>query len=197
MMEHFSKYIEDKMKKKFDPKRRWLRYIAHIINLTTQVLLSTHNKSKHVNAMKPDNDLIEYSSASWKELFHSIQLHDEDGHVPTVNLLLDMKVQWSLTFVIFCCIANLELSEDEWSWVQKLLLILGFAELSQHLFFSEDGPSLYLALPALEALHSAWSLHLAQFKYIDFHQALDAAIDKISEYYTKSASSDAHIMAIA
>ncbi|KAG1779171.1 hypothetical protein EV702DRAFT_1044108 [Suillus placidus] len=85
---------------------------------------------------------------------------------------------------------------DEWSWVQKLLSILGFAELAQHSFSSEEGPTLHLALPALKALHSAWSSHSAQIKYIDFHQALDAAIDKILDYYMKSASSDAHIMAM-
>ncbi|KAG2079500.1 uncharacterized protein F5147DRAFT_661838 [Suillus discolor] len=201
--------------------------------------------------MKPDNDLVvlchgqhdevglvcsiavkEHSSASQKELFCNIQLRDKDGHVPTANphqLLLDMKVRWSSTFVMLrraykMCedvnyfvgrltlqdrdalrckkIASLELSEDEWSQVQKLLLILGvffmlfFAELAQHSFSSEEGPTLHLALPALKALHSAWSSHSAWIKYIDFHQALDAAVDKISDYYMKSASSDAHIMAM-
>lgn len=245
MMEHFSKHIEDETKKKFDFKKQRLRCLAHIINLATQALLSTHSKSKHVDAMKPDDDLVvsrhgqrdevglvrsiavkERSSASRKELFRNIQLRDEDSHVPTANprhLLLDMKVQWSSTFVMLrrafeMCedvnyfvgrltlqerdasrhkkIASLELSEDEWSRVQKLLSILGFAELAQHSFSSEEGPTLHLALPALKALHSAWSSRSARIKYIDFHQVLDAAVDKISDYYMKSASSDAHIMAM-
>lgn len=58
MMEHFSKHIEDEMKKKFDPKKRQLRCLVHIINLATQALLSTHSKSKHINATKPDDDLV-------------------------------------------------------------------------------------------------------------------------------------------
>jgi len=51
-------------------------------------------------------------------------------------------------------------------------------------------------LPALEALHSAWSVRSKRLKYIDFREGLDAAIKKISEYYTKTAHSDAHIMAM-
>ncbi|KAG0703192.1 hypothetical protein DFH29DRAFT_874598 [Suillus ampliporus] len=169
-----------------------------------------HSKSKHVNAMKPDDDLVvsrhgqhdevglvrsiavkERSSASWKELFRNIQLCDEDGH--DVNYFVGRLALQERDASRCKKIASLELSEDEWSWVQKLLSILGFAELAQHSFSSEEGPTLHLALPAL---HSAWSSRSARIKYIDFHQALDAAIDKISDYYTKSASSDAHIMAM-
>ena len=32
--------------------------IAHIINLTTQALLSTHNNSKHFDIATPDMDLL-------------------------------------------------------------------------------------------------------------------------------------------
>ncbi|KAG2147921.1 hypothetical protein DEU56DRAFT_753194 [Suillus clintonianus] len=162
--------------------------------------------------MKPDDDLVvshhgqrdevglEHSSASQKELFRNIQLRDEDGH--DVNYFIGQLALQERDASRCKKIASLELSEDEWSRVQKLLSILGvhfvlfFAELAQHLFSSEEGPTLHLALPALEALHSAWSSHSAQIKYIDFHQMLDAAIDKISNYYTKSAGSDAHIMAM-
>ena len=34
------------------------RFLAHIINLTTQALITTHSKSKHYNPAKPDADLI-------------------------------------------------------------------------------------------------------------------------------------------
>jgi len=123
MMQEFAKHIEsDLTKTTFDHKKRRLRCLAHIINLATQALLSTHSKSKHVDVTKPDDELVasrhdqrdevglirsisvkERSSASRKELFRKLQLRDEDGHIPASNprqLLLDMKVRWSSTFVM-------------------------------------------------------------------------------------------------
>ncbi|KAG2739509.1 hypothetical protein P692DRAFT_20683927, partial [Suillus brevipes Sb2] len=122
MMEEFGKHIEDLTHKPFEHKKRRLRCLAHIVNLATQALLSTHSKSKHVDATKPDDDLVasrhdqrdevglvrsisvkERSSASRKELFRMIQLRAENGHVPVSNarqLLLDMKVRWSSTFIM-------------------------------------------------------------------------------------------------
>jgi hypothetical protein len=110
-------------------------------------------------------------------------------------------------------ITDLELSSEEWTRVQRLLSILGvcifilqlesrltlklqFAELSQQSFSSEQGPMLHLALPALESLHSAWSSRSGRIKYLDFAEGLNAGIEKITKYYEKSSSSDAHIMAM-
>jgi hypothetical protein len=58
MMEHFGKHIEDETKKTFDHKKRRLRCLAHIINLATQALLSTHSKSKYVDVTKSNDDLV-------------------------------------------------------------------------------------------------------------------------------------------
>jgi hypothetical protein len=55
---------------------------------------------------------------------------------------------------------------------------------------------LHLALPALEALHKAWSSRVERPKYADFTDALQAGIDKISEYYEKAADSDAYVFAM-
>ncbi|KAF8950693.1 hypothetical protein BDZ97DRAFT_1163754 [Flammula alnicola] len=58
-------------------------------------------------------------------------------------------------------------------------------------------PTLYNALPAIEALHAAWNKRADKAKYAPFKQALKAAIAKLEEYYTKTAASDAHILAMA
>ncbi|KIK11462.1 hypothetical protein PISMIDRAFT_19504 [Pisolithus microcarpus 441] len=95
-----------------------------------------------------------------------------------------MKVCWSSTFLMLCCaldlkkdvnqfvrhlslqecdmekhqkIMELELSEAKWEWVQCLLSLLSYAEKAQHAFSTEQGLTLHTALPALEALHKAWS----------------------------------------
>ncbi|KIK29637.1 hypothetical protein PISMIDRAFT_72797, partial [Pisolithus microcarpus 441] len=90
----------------------------------------------------------------------------------------------------------LELSEAEWDHVQLLLSLLGYAEKAQHTFSTEQGPTLHAALPALVALHKAWSLHMDSIKYMDFTDALEAGLHKVSEYYEHTASSDAYIMAM-
>jgi hypothetical protein len=51
-------------------------------------------------------------------------------------------------------------------------------------------------LPAIEALHAAWSKWSAKPKYAPFKDAVDAATAKLEEYYTKTADSDAHILAM-
>jgi hypothetical protein len=57
------------------------------------------------------------------------------------------------------------------------------ADAAQQAFSSDHGPSLHLALPALEALHSAWMNYLKNPKFRDFVGPLKAGIKKIEEYY--------------
>jgi len=45
-------------------------------------------------------------------------------------------------------------------------------------------------------LHAAWSKRAAKPKYAVFKDALDAATEKLDEYYKKTAASDAHILAM-
>lgn len=57
-------------------------------------------------------------------------------------------------------------------------------------------PSLHNALPVIEALHAAWKRRSTKNKYAPFQAALEAATKKLDEYYTKTAESDAHILAM-
>ena len=66
------------------------------------------------------------------------------------------------------------------------------AEDAQQAFFSDKGPSLHRALPALERLHRAWSSRISSTKYSDFSEALEAGAGKINEYYEKTAESGAY-----
>jgi hypothetical protein len=51
-------------------------------------------------------------------------------------------------------------------------------------------------LPALEALHKAWTKRAARSKYCDFVPALEAGLAKIEEYYDRTADSDAYTFAM-
>jgi hypothetical protein len=56
---------------------------------------------------------------------------------------------------------------------------------------------LYLALPALEGLHAAWSKRLTpNIGYDAFQGPLAAGIAKIAEYYNQTEDSDAYIMSM-
>jgi hypothetical protein len=66
------------------------------------------------------------------------------------------------------------------------------ADSAQHAFSSDQGTTLHLALPALEALHKAWSTRLKREKYQYFAPALDAGLEKIAEYYERTADLDAY-----
>jgi hypothetical protein len=73
---------------------------------------------------------------------------------------------------------------------------LKHADNAQQAFSSDQNPSLHLAIPALEALHKAWSSRLSRPKYYHFKAPLQAAIDKIVDYYEKTGDSDAYIIAM-
>jgi hypothetical protein len=64
-------------------------------------------------------------------------------------------------------------------------------------FSSEKTPTLHCAVPALEALHKAWSSRAECSKYERFAPALEATCTKIDEYYEKTTESPAYIMAMS
>jgi hypothetical protein len=65
--------------------------------------------------------------------------------------------------------------------------------LKQQVFTSTDIPTLSNAVPAIKALHDAWSSWANKLKYSLFKSALDATTMKLNEYYQKTADSDAYM----
>jgi hypothetical protein len=64
-------------------------------------------------------------------------------------------------------------------------------------FSSEQTCTLHLAIPALEALHRAWSSRAGHLKYDRFANALEAACTKIDNYYKKATELPAYIMTMS
>lgn len=56
--------------------------------------------------------------------------------------------------------------------------------------------TLHLAIPALEALHRAWTSRTENPRYEFFVPALKAAAEKIDEYYNKTGNSNAYNIAM-
>lgn len=69
--------------------------------------------------------------------------------------------------------------------------MLQYADNAQHSFSSDNRPLLHTALPALEKLHTKWNKKIDDVKYNEFSDAIREAALKISEYYEKTADSDA------
>ncbi|KAG2066400.1 hypothetical protein BDR04DRAFT_1160282 [Suillus decipiens] len=86
-----------------------------------------------------------------------------------------MPIWWSSTYVMLDC-------AEKKRAMTKLL--------------SEKGASLHLALPALEALHKAWSTCSENPKYKPFQEALQQGVAKIHKYYNQSSECDAYIIAM-
>jgi hypothetical protein len=79
----------------------------------------------------------------------------------------------------------------------KYLTLYKHADNAQQAFSSEQASTLHLAIPALEALHRAWSSRAQRPKYERFAHALECACTKIDEYYEKTTETSAYIMAMS
>lgn len=55
---------------------------------------------------------------------------------------------------------------------------------------------MHRGLPALEALHKSWTSRLDKPKYAEFRTAIQAGLNKVEEYYQKTADSDVYTFAM-
>ena len=76
-------------------------------------------------------------------------------------------------------------------------LLSQYADVAQQAFLSDNTPTLQAALPALEALHTAWSGHIMHGKYGPFWAGWVVAVEKIDDDYQKTASSHAYTFAMS
>ncbi|KAG2067668.1 hypothetical protein BDR04DRAFT_1158793 [Suillus decipiens] len=150
------------------------------------------------------------SSAQQKQLWKDIQTHQPNPSPVVSQLPLDMPIWWPSTYVMLDCaekkrayvdtfvyelslhetnltkyakINQLKLHEDEWACITLFTSLLAHADKAQQSFSSDKGASLHLALPALEALHKAWSTCSENPKYKPFQEALQQGVSKIHKYY--------------
>ncbi|KAG2743075.1 hypothetical protein P692DRAFT_20747423 [Suillus brevipes Sb2] len=154
-------------------------------------------------------------------MYRSVQT--KAGVSQPTQLLIDMKVRWSSTYIMLnhaetnkehidtfiyeigrqerdlakrAKIDFLQLSAGEWTCVGKFADLLSYADVAQQAFSTERGSTLHLAIPALETLHRAWSSRAERSKYAWFATSLQAATAKVDEYYEKTTQSPAYVMAV-
>ncbi|KAG6895056.1 hypothetical protein C0992_003343 [Termitomyces sp. T32_za158] len=176
MLQEFAQIIRNELGKEFPWKEQKINCLAHVINLATQSLISTYSKTPHFDPK--ELEAHERSSSKRKEIWRTIQT--KAGVTKPVQLILDMKVRWSSMFRM---LDRVDKNKDH-------------ANNAQQAFLSDQVPTLHLAIPALEALHRAWSSHASRIKYTVFSTSLQAACQKIDDYYEKTTNSPAYIMAM-
>ena len=76
-------------------------------------------------------------------------------------------------------------------------IYLQHADNAQQAFSSDSILTLHLAIPALEALHRAWSIQADRPNFLPFVPAPHAACVKIDSYYEKTTDSPAYIMSMS
>jgi hypothetical protein len=74
--------------------------------------------------------------------------------------------------------------------------VIQHADNAQQAFLSDQVSMLHLGIPALKALHKAWSSQVERPKYAPFSPALAKACEKVDEYYEKTMDSPAYILAM-
>ncbi|KAJ3828572.1 hypothetical protein F5880DRAFT_1472165, partial [Lentinula raphanica] len=160
------------------------------------------------------------SSPKRKQMLKEIQVR---ANVRPLQLLIDMVVRWSSTYLMLCR-ANtlkpymgtfiyemgmaepnlgkrrkldaLQLNDHEWERLGNFITLLTYADQAQQAFSSEKEPSLYIGIPALEALHRAWSTRSSRMKYSEFHNALEDGINKVQDYYERITDNRAYVISM-
>ncbi|KAG1906490.1 uncharacterized protein F5891DRAFT_1181902 [Suillus fuscotomentosus] len=181
MLQEFAQLYEVKHKKVFPWLERNINCLVHVINLGMQQLIGTYSKSLHYNPHDPHGHKPDMSHKVDRD---KIGLIKANVSLPT-QLLIDMKVCWSSTYVMLNCtklnkqhvdtfvyemghqecslkkwakINFLQLSAAEWTRVGQFTDLLSYADVAQQAFSSDRGLTLHLVIPALETLHKSWSL---------------------------------------
>jgi len=86
-----------------------------------------------------------------------------------------------MLFIFYCSLSVLSSS-------------LQFADTTQHAFLAASCPTLHNALPVIEKLYVKWEKASTKLQYTPFKDALEAAMNKLNEYYERTSVSDAHII---
>jgi len=91
-----------------------------------------------------------------------------------------------------------QLTRCMYPWLGLLFFTksLQHTDRAQQAFLAAACPSLYWALPTIETMYAQWDKASSKPWYHFFIPALQAGMEKLDEYYQRTATSDAHIIAM-
>lgn len=84
----------------------------------------------------------------------------------------------------------------DWERVNDTRIVISDANDMQQIFSSEQHPTLWRAIPALEELQSAWEKKRDMPKYALYNGAIEKGLDKVGKYYRKFDDKPVYILAL-
>jgi hypothetical protein len=111
------------------------------------------------------------------------------GPITTIrrNGHIEKKIPWSA----------FALTEADWERVADARDILKDSNDIQELFSSEQQPTLWRALPALEELQTAWEGKRKAPRFLLYRDAVDAGLGKLRKYYSRIDSKPVFILSLS
>jgi hypothetical protein len=84
----------------------------------------------------------------------------------------------------------------DWEHVNNMRSIVSDANKIQQVFSHDRQATLWRAIPAFEELQTAWEEKHNASQYLQFKDAIDAALTKITKYYNKFDDKFVYILAL-
>lgn len=89
------------------------------------------------------------------------------------------------------------LDPADWECVNYMQSIISNANDIQHLFSSNNQPTLWHAIPAIDEFQTAWETKCDLDKYALYKVALKCGLNKIGKYYSKFDDKDVYVLALS
>ncbi|KAF8495240.1 hypothetical protein F5888DRAFT_1616033, partial [Russula emetica] len=111
------------------------------------------------------------------------------GPITTVrcNGRIVKKIPWSA----------FQLADADWGRVKDAQDILKDSRALQHCFSSEQLPMLWRALPAIEALQTAWEAKHDDPHFAIYYNVIDEGLAKLKKYYSRFDEKPSYVLALA
>ncbi|KAF9504869.1 hypothetical protein BS47DRAFT_1307483 [Hydnum rufescens UP504] len=91
-------------------------------------------------------------------------------------------------------IRSKNLTDEQWTMAQKILDILDYPHLFQHLMTGEATPTLSSALPAFQCLQDRWEDHAG--KHPDMAKHILGGMERLDKYHEKAGRTRAYVIAL-
>ncbi|KAG1726868.1 uncharacterized protein EDB91DRAFT_1003789, partial [Suillus paluster] len=84
----------------------------------------------------------------------------------------------------------------DWEHINNTCIVISDANDMQQIFSSEQHPTLWCAIPALEQLQTTWEKKWDMLRYVLYQGAIQKGLNKIGKYYRKFINKPVYVLAL-
>jgi hypothetical protein len=148
-------------------------------------------RSHMLRQVSIDLDSIAFGTDMWHSQAINLFLQSADTLYGPITIIrrngrIEKKIPWSA----------FALTEQDWDRVADARDILKDSNDIQELFSSEQQPTLWRALPAIEELQTAWEDKRKKPRFILYRDAISAGLAKLQKYYSRVDAKPVFILAL-